>query len=304
MTNKDKICNKIIEKSSATKISYSQFTTFHDCPEKFRRKYVLGDYRSDYNINLVFGSSVHESVQFYVEQIYSNSHKVANKIDLHDYLFQRLCINYEESLKKNFQKHFSNNDEMQEFYEDGCNILDELKQDCEKHFPKHYEYIGSELHIVTKILEDFDVNFQAYIDSTFFDTDLDKIVIFDYKTSKSGWNESNKSDEYKLAQLRLYKYFVSKIYDIPLEDIEIKFVILKRKIWEGVSKYESKRISHFVPSSGKKKIQESFELIKDFVELNFTNKGSYIKDIERKANPSKFTCTYCPFNVDCEHTFK
>lgn len=303
MTNKQKLSSVSIEKSSTPKISYSQFTTFHDCPKKFERKYVNGDYRSDYNIQLLFGVSVHESIQYYVEQIYKTSHKLANKLDLDEYLYERLFTNYQESFDKNLFKHFATADELNEFYADGCEILQELKKDCEKYFPKHFEYIGSELHIVAKILEEFYVNFQAYIDSTFYNTLSDKIVVFDYKTSKSGWNESTKSDKYKLSQLRLYKYFISKIYDIKLEDIEIKFVILKRKIWEGISKYEAKRISMFEPSHGKKKIQESFELIQDFVETNFNKDGSYNKNVERIATPSKFTCTYCPFNNECVDAF-
>lgn len=304
MTNKEKILTIVEKPSSKSKISYSQFTTFHDCPKKFERKYVNGDYRSDYNINLVFGNSTHQVIQHYVEKIYQTSQKIANKLDLHNYLYERLCSNYQESFEKNLSNHFATLEELNEFYTDGCNILDELKQDCEKYFSQSYEYIGSELHIISKILEGFDVNFQAYIDSTFYDTISDKIIIYDYKTSTKGWNESTKSDEYKLAQLRLYKYFISKIFGINLEDIEIKFIILKRKIWEGNSKYEAKRISMFEPSHGKKKIQQSFELIEDFVKENFNTDGSYNKNVLRIATPSKFTCNYCPFTDECEDVYK
>jgi hypothetical protein len=304
MTNKERLSSVSIYKTSTPKISYSQFVTHKDCPKKFEQKYVQGNYKSDYNINLVFGTSVHEVFQYYVENIYNTSHKLANKLDLHEYLYERLCINYQETFDKNLFEHYTTPDELNEFYIDGCNILDELQKDCEKYFLKEYEHIGSELHIISNILEDFDVNFQAYIDSTFYNTMNDKIIVYDYKTSTKGWNESTKSDEYKLAQLRLYKYFISKIFDIKLEDIEIKFVILKRKIWEGVSKYEAKRISMFEPSHGKKKIQESFELIEEFVKNNFNTDGSYNKDVERIATPSKFTCNYCPFKEECNDVYK
>jgi hypothetical protein len=192
---------------------------------------------------------------------------------------------------------------MSEFYQDGCNILNELKQDCDKYFPQTFKHIGSEIHLISSILEGFDLNFQAFIDDTFYDTENDKIILFDYKTSTKGWSDSDKSNEYKLAQLRLYKHFISKIFDIDLQDIEIKFVILKRKIYAGSTKYPSKHITSFVPASGKKKIEESFELIRNFVELNFDKSGSYLKTVERESNPSKFTCTYCPFKTDCSESF-
>lgn len=304
MTNKEKITAIIEKPSSKSKISYSQFITFYDCPKKFEKKYVEGNYKSDYNIHLVFGSSLHFCIQHYVQQIYQNPKIFINKLDLHDYLYTRLTTNYQDTFQKNLDTHFSTAEELKEFYEDGCEILTELLKDSEKYFPKHYEHIGSELHLISQVSENFDVNFQAYIDDTFYDTISDKIILFDYKTSTKGWNETTKSDEYKLAQLRLYKYFISKIFDIKLEDIEVKFVILKRKIWEGNTKYESKRISIFEPSQGKKKITESFNLIENFVKNNFNKNGTHNKNFERIATPSKFACNFCPFNNECEFAFK
>jgi PD-(D/E)XK nuclease superfamily len=301
MTNLEKILIKH-KHQTFSKISYSQFTTYKDCALKFEKKYVQGDYRSDYNINLTFGTSMHEVTQKFVQQLYT-SPKIAQKLDLEQFLYERMCQNYTETVAKNSGKDFSNEIEMKEFYQDGCNILNELKQDCDKYFPKTFKHIGSEIHLVSSILEGFDLNFQAFIDDTFYDTVNDTIILYDYKTSSRGWSDSDRSNEYKLAQLRLYKYFISKIFDIDLQDIEIKFVILKRKVYAGSGKYPSKHITGFIPASGKKKIDESFDLIKNFVELNFDKSGSYLKTFHREANPSKFNCNYCPFKTNCSKSF-
>lgn len=302
MTNLEKISIKPVHKS-LSKISYSQFSTHHDCALKFEKKYVHGDYRSDYSIQLAFGTSIHDSVQYFVQQLYTTSRKSAQKLDLEQFLYDRLFKNYTESVVKNGNKDFSNEIEMAEFYNDGCNILNEIKQDCDKYFPDTYKHIGSEIHLVSSIVEGVALNFQAFMDDTFYDTKTDTIIVFDYKTSKSGWSDMDKSNVYKLSQLRLYKHFISKIFDIALEDIEIKFVILKRKVYLGSGKYPAKHINSFIPPSGKKKIVESFGLITDFVERNFDKNGSYLKTYTRDANPSKFTCTYCPFKNECEHSF-
>ena len=60
-----------------------------------------------------------------------------------------------------------------------------------------------------------------------------KFYIYDIKTSRSGWNAKAKKDETKQMQLVLYKKFFNEQYGIPLEDIEVEFFIVKRKIWEN-----------------------------------------------------------------------
>ena len=54
----------------------------------------------------------------------------------------------------------------------------------------------------------------------------------------------------------MYKYFFSKQFDIPIENIDIQFFIVKRKIWEE-SEYPMKRVQEFAPPSGKNKTNKA-----------------------------------------------
>jgi hypothetical protein len=64
--------------------------------------------------------------------------------------------------------------------------------------------------------------------------------IIDIKTSTKGWNKWNKKDESKQFQLILYKNFFSKQFGIPKENIDINFIILKRKININIFFWDSK----------------------------------------------------------------
>ena len=50
------------------------------------------------------------------------------------------------------------------------------------------------------------------------------------KTSTMGWNKWQKKDENKTQQLLLYKQFYSKMYNHPIEKIEVEYFIVKRKL--------------------------------------------------------------------------
>jgi hypothetical protein len=310
MTNFEKI-TKNIEKLKDTnlnkKISYSQFSTYSACKHKFYLKYVLKNYKSDITATLMFGTCLHETIQKYSTLIYFYSLEKANKFDLDGYLYERFVENYKISLDKNNNVNFTTDIELNEFYNDGLNIIHQIKKDADNIFPEHFKHLGNEIELVSKCLDEYTIGFQGFIDDTFYDTIENKIFIYDYKTSKTGWQKSDKDDYKKLAQLRLYKYFISKIFEIDLNDIEIKYIILKRKIYQNTSvpKHfritDPKHIEVFTPTSGKLKTKESFQLIQDFIELNFNTNGSYKKDLDNTANPSKFNCGFCPFkNNECK----
>ena len=52
--------------------------------------------------------------------------------------------------------------------------------------------------------------------------------ILDWKVTSWGWDSHKKQDKFKRMQLALYKHYLSKKLDIPLDDIKCGFVILKR----------------------------------------------------------------------------
>jgi len=125
------------------------------------------------------------------------------------------------------------------------------------------------------------------------------LVIWDIKTSTNGWNKYQKADKTKTAQLVLYKKFLSEQYGYPLDRIDVKYFIVKRKLMEGMM-FAQKRVQEFVPANGKptlNKITKSFE---DFIRNAFKEDGTYRTDSEFPAMAGKNNknCKYCPFKND------
>jgi hypothetical protein len=95
---------------------------------------------------------------------------------------------------------------MAEFYNDGVAILDWFKKKRKAYFSSRgSQLVGIEMPLQKEISKN--VIYQGYIDLVMYDEDLDKITIYDLKTSTRGWTQDNKSDELKQFQLILYKKY-------------------------------------------------------------------------------------------------
>lgn len=108
-----------------------------------------------------------------------------------------------------------------------------------------------------------------------------------------GWKDKKRKKEGN--QLRLYKHFFARQYDVDIKNIEIEYFIVKRKIWEGAD-FEIPRVQVYKPASGKPSIKKTDDIMKEFVETAFNADGSYNKDSEYPAY--KTDCTYCPFKKE------
>jgi hypothetical protein len=122
--------------------------------------------------------------------------------------------------------------------------------------------------------------------------------IIDLKTSTRGWNKYQKSDPMKTSQLIIYKEYYAKQYNVPVDNIEVEFIILKRKLFES-SAFPQKRIQKIAPASGnvtRKRVRTSIE---KFIDNAFDDDGQYVvKDYE--TNPSKKSCRWCEFKNNKE----
>ena len=111
-------------------------------------------------------------------------------------------------------------DQLQEFYEDGLEILDFFKKRRNEYFSKRdYELIGCEVPIDVDLKNN--IKIVGYLDVVMRHIPTDSIKIIDIKTSTMGWNKWMKKDENKTQQLLLYKQFYSKQYNHPIENIEV-----------------------------------------------------------------------------------
>ena len=142
----------------------------------------------------------------------------------------------------------------------------------------------------------------GFIDVVIRDTDLNKIKIYDIKTSTRGWNKYQKSDKLKLAQLVAYKKYFSDQFGTPIDNIDIEFFIVKRKLIEE-SMFPQKRIQIVNPASGsvtRKKVQKSID---EFIEYCFDENGNKNKEGKYLALAGKGAkhCKWCPFKEDYEN---
>ena len=291
-----------IDYSHQTNISWSQISTYTQCPKKWSLMYAEGHKIRDYNMNLVFGTAIHETIQEYLNIMYSQSISKADELDLNKLFETHLRDAYQESYKKNKKKHFSNSVEMREFFEDGEAILTEFKKRKSQYFSKKGWYlIGCEVPIQIPLSTNQNVIFEGHLDVLLYHEPTETFKIIDIKTSYKGWNDKAKKDELKRNQLLLYKKRLSEKFNIDPKKIEVEFFILKRKIWEN-SDFAIRRIQIFNPPSGKNKLGKVEDMFNNFVKGAFNGNG------ERKKNDNptpNSLCQYCPFHKThlCSATF-
>jgi hypothetical protein len=133
----------------------------------------------------------------------------------------------------------------------------------------------------------------SYLDLVIRDTISGQITIIDFKTSTNGWKDYKKKDESTISQLVLYKKFYSELFNVPVSNINIEFIILKRKLYEN-SDFPQKRIQRFSPASGSIPMKKISELLDNFVSECFTENGEFNLTKTYTKNPSKL-CNWCDY---------
>ena len=287
-------------------ISYSQMSIFRSCPYRWKLQYKDKIKRFSSSIHTVFGTAIHEVIQHYLDVMYETSGAEADRIDLEELFQEKFIGEYNKQYKSNKSEHFSSAEEMREFFEDGIGILNWFKKKKSGYFSKKGTYlVGCEIPIViapNKMLNN--VLYMGYLDVVTYHEPTNTFKIIDIKTSTRGWRDQDKKNEDKQFQLLLYKKFFSEQYNVPLDNIEIEFFIVKRKIldWDDEklrSPHQAYRVQTFTPPSGKIKINRAKNAINDFINECFNSSGE-IKDIDYPKSPSKWNCNFCPYGEDKE----
>jgi len=276
-------------------ISYSQLSMFLSCPKKWALQYRDGHKVPSFSINMTFGSALHETLQNYLSVMYNESGVKADAINIEEYFEERFRENYAKGYKDNKNVHFSSPKEMREFYEDGLAILDFIKKKRGDYFSiKEWHLVGIEVPIIMAPNKSHNnVLFNLFIDLLLYHEPTEKFVIYDIKTSGRGWSDKEKKDEVKQFQILLYKQYFSEQFGVDIENIDVEFFIVKRKIWEQ-SEYPQKRVQQFVPANGKTKVKKAKVALDTFVDEVFNLDGSY-KSTDFQATPSKSSCLYCQY---------
>lgn len=282
-------------------ISYGQYRTYAECPNRWKLTYVDKIRPYTPSIHTCFGTSFHETLQHYLSIFFLDSVKSADNIDLHQYLLARMRENYKSDLNKLNGAHFSTSKEIHDFYEEGCAILDWFKKYRGNYFnSRSYELVGIEIPLYTPASKKHpNLIINGFLDLVIRDKSDNRLIVWDIKTSMRGWSEAKKSDKLTASQLVMYKMFLSEQYNIDVDSIDISYFIVKRQIYED-SMYPQKRVQTFIPASGKltrKKLRADLD---KFIDTVFLADGTYNKDIEYPAitGEKNVNCKYCSFTKD------
>lgn len=286
------------KKPGQVSISYSQFSTYMKCPHKWKLTYIDKNRIYRPTIHTVFGTSMHETLQYYLHVLFSKSVKESDLINLHECLHEQMANNYMVAVAENNGEHFSTPSELHEFYADGVAILDWFKRHRGEYFSNRtHELLGIEMPIYTPASScNENIMMNGFLDIVIRDIKNDTIIVFDFKTSTNGWNKFDKKDKLKASQLVLYKSYIAKQYGYNEEKIEIQYLILKRKLIEGYT-YPQKRIQQFIPASGKPTRNKLQLEIDNFINTAFLPDGKYNKEATYPAIAGKnfSNCKYCEF---------
>ena len=273
------------------RISYSQLSMFSECPQRWKLNYIDKVTESEPSIHLLFGTAMHEVIQTWLEVMYHDSVKNANKLNLEQRLHDKMMELFKQD-KEAYGKNPCTLEEMREFFQDGVDILDFLKKRRADYFSKRgYKLIGCEVPINVDLKKN--VNIVGYLDLVILDERTDIITIYDIKTSTRGWNKWMKKDENKTQQLLLYKQFYAKQYNHPIDKIEVEYFIVKRKLWEEAM-FPQKRVQKFSPASGTVSMNKVAKRLNTFLDLAFDDEGNRISE-NIIPTPSKKACKWCEF---------
>jgi hypothetical protein len=272
-------------------VSYSQFSMWASCPHKWYLTYVENKQPYQASIHTVFGTAFHETIQDYITVMYNESGAAADRMDLIG-LFQ---TKFSEVYAKEYKaagSHFTNPVQMGEFFEDAIAILNFIQKNRNKLFTiRKMRLLGIEIPLLLNVANN--IFLKGFIDFVLYDEELDKVYIYDIKTSTRGWSDSEKKDDNKIAQILLYKEYFSKQFGFDVEKIEVEYFIVKRKIWEQ-SEYAIPRTQSFKPASGKNKRKQVVENFQSFIKDCFDDSGkpqmkSYLKNVGESS------CKWCPY---------
>ena len=280
------------EPTKGKTVSFTQFSIWSECPFRWYLNYVKKLRVRIESISTLFGRTMHEVLQYYLTTMYTQTISEADGIDLPKLLFDRMCENFLNAQGNHAEMAITKED-MVSFFEDGCLILDWFVKNKGEYFTKRgFELVGTEVPIEWPVQSG--VTMFGFLDVVIRDTVLNRIKIYDFKTSRQGWNKYQKADKRKLSQLVFYKSFYAVQYGYDPKDVDVEFLILKRKLYENVA-FPQKRVQKVAPASGTISTNNLLLELKTFVNTCFDTEGNYRTDIVYEKRPSVKACKYCDF---------
>lgn len=290
MGNRPEVAEKSETGVDVRKLSYTQFSMWSTCAYQWKLTYVDKLKPKESSIELIFGTSMHDTIQTWLTILYNDGQDKADAMDQPAFFKNRFLELFKENVRLNEETqeniYLCDKATLKEYYEDGCAILDYLKENQQTYFPtKHHKLIGIELELSIPLREW--LRFTGFIDIMIYNEEDEMLTIIDLKTSKSGWSHWQKGDDKKLNQILLYKKFYSEQFEVPMKNISTEFIILSRKT-------KGNRIERFIPQNDKRSVMTAGLKFEHFIKTTFADDGT-VKVGNLVPTPSKSNCLFCPF---------
>ena len=244
-------------------ISFSEIKVWDECAYKHKLVYVDNLKEFYGNEHTSFGTALHEVCEKAVLKKIKLDQKVLEE------LFNATFLQELSEIKK---KNVSLNKKLiQDMRFQASEIIPHIMPTLKKTFGK-YEVYSAEERIYENV-ENHSKKYKGFIDLV-LKTEDGKYHVIDWKTCSWGWDSRRKNDKITTYQLAFYKYFFSKKHNIPLENIDTHFALLKRTA-------KTNRVEIFKVACGNKKIDNSIKLLEKAV-YNIEN-SNFVKN--------KLSCT-------------
>ena len=294
-------------------ISYSQYATYTHCKRKYYLDYVEKKSKQDTNVYFVFGDAFGATIQEFLITMYSKSIKAANEKDWYSFLKQKMAERFlKEKDKMDKQglnvQDFISKESMNEAYHNGIKMLDYFIKKRGDYFrKKKCSLIGVEVPVKHTVKDN--IYFTGYLDIVIMDETLNEITIWECKTSRRAWNKWKYTQE-KKDQTLIYKKKYSELYDVPLDKINVKFIIFKQEINED-GEWPEKRIQILEPAQSERTLNTRYNEFEKFIDGAFVfdeKKQKYIfNSVEHfTPSPSQTNCKFCQYykTTDCPESNK
>lgn len=281
-------------------VSHSQFSNWWTCPFKWKLDYIDHLKTFEDSLHMCFGTGIHEAIQEFLKIYFEKGEGEAGSFDM--------VGKFVETFKREvaLKKIVYDAAEFDGFIEDGKAIILEFRnfENVRYYFPRDkWELIGIETEINEDVVNN--VNLTGKLDMVFREKLSGNIRIVDFKTATTAWTNYKKEDFTKTSQLVLYKAIYSKKYNVPLNKIQVEFIILCRKLYSSTqTNFKQNRMQVFKPSAFQSDVLQVIQEFRKFVEQCFTPEGVHntIGNYPKMPGKNKKNCKYCPHlkNKKCD----
>lgn len=273
-------------------ISYSSVSTYAKCPRLWDLQYRQKVVPFTQNIYTCFGTAMHETMQEWLTVMFHDSAKAANEMNVDDLLYSNMVKAYRSGRAQMKGEHFSNADELTQFWLDGKHIFDFLKKKRAGYFSTRTMMLAG---VETLLYQDIKpgVKFKGLVDLVFYHPKNDTWTVMDIKTSTRGWSQDQKKNPNLTAQVVLYKEFFARQFGIDKDKINVEFFIVKRRVpAEADFAVMQRRVQQFSPNAGPRKTKQVLDVMNSFIEDVLDENGNFI-DKEYKCNSPLGKCKEC-----------